>query len=125
MHIQGLRSYIERSVDKVIKSACYIWALLYRYLQLTTFVITLTNYGWLKVNKDGPRHVLAGAGLAEECVEGVIAASDGLVAGHLAIRLDPVLQAVQLPTGIAHLHPALAQVDGDYFTLKQKRNEMF
>ena len=55
--------------------------------------------------------------LAEECVEGVIPPSDGLVGGHLSVRLDAVLQAVQLPAGIADLAAGLAYVDGDALTL--------
>jgi hypothetical protein len=54
----------------------------------------LINDGRLKVDKDGPGHVLAGPGLREEGVEGIVAAADGLVGRHLAIRLDPMLQAV-------------------------------
>ena len=62
--------------------------------------------------------MLASASLAEEGVEGVITASDGLVTGHLAIRLDAVLQAVQFPAGITDLNTGLANVDGDAFALK-------
>ena len=42
----------------------------------------------LQVHEHAARHVLAGAGLGEEGVEGVVAAADGLVGGHLAIGLD-------------------------------------
>ena len=55
--------------------------------------------------------MLAGAGLAEEGVEGVVSATDRLVAGHLAVRLDAMLQAVQLPACIADLYSGLADVD--------------
>ena len=55
--------------------------------------------------------MFAGAGLAEEGVERVIAPSDGLVAGHLAIGLDAVFEAVQLPTGVTDLNTGLANVD--------------
>ena len=61
--------------------------------------------------------MFAGAGLAEEGVEGVVAAADGLVGGHLTVGLDAVLQAVQLPAGIADLHTRLAHVDGNDLTL--------
>jgi len=64
--------------------------------------------------------VFSGAGLGEEGVEGVIAAADGLVGGHLAVGLDAVLQAVELPAGVAHLAAGLAHVDGDTFPLKKK-----
>jgi len=76
----------------------------------------LIDNRWLEVDKDGPGDVLACAGLAEEGVEGVVSTSDGLVRRHLAIRLDPVLQAVQLPAGIADLHSGLTNVDRDTFT---------
>jgi hypothetical protein len=36
----------------------------------------------------------------------------------MAIRLDTMLQAVQLPAGIADLAASLADVDGDALTLK-------
>jgi hypothetical protein len=60
--------------------------------------------------------VLAGTSLGEEGVESIVATADGLVRGHLAVRLDAVLEAVELPAGIAGLDAALADVDGDYFT---------
>ena len=62
--------------------------------------------------------MLAGAGLTEERVEGIVTTADGLIAGHLAIRLDPVLEAVQLPAGITNLGTSLTHMDGDTFTLK-------
>ncbi|TYZ69144.1 hypothetical protein PybrP1_010479 [[Pythium] brassicae (nom. inval.)] len=70
----------------------------------------------LEVDKHGARDVLAGAGLGEECVEGVVAAADGLVARHLAVGLDAVLEAVELPAGVARLDAPLAEVHGDDFT---------
>ena len=76
----------------------------------------LVDYGGFQVDKDGPGDVLTGSGLAEEGVKGVITASDSLVTGHLAIRLDPVLQTVQFPTGVADLDTGLANMDGDTFT---------
>ena len=75
------------------------------------------NNGGLKINKDSTGNMLASASFGEEGVEGVISTTDGLVRGHLAIRLDPVLQAVELPAGIAHLATGLADMDGDTFTL--------
>ena len=53
-----------------------------------------TDDSGFQIDEDGAGHVFAGTGLTEESVEGVIATSNGLVAGHLAIRLDAVLQAV-------------------------------
>ena len=37
---------------------------------------------------------------------------------YLAIRLDPVLQAVELPAGVANLTAGLADMDADALTLK-------
>ena len=81
--------------------------------------------------------MLAGPGLAEEGAEGVIRhGGDGLVAGQLAVRLDAMLHAVELPeeeqlngfrlkahfsveilpAGVAHLDTGLANVDRDTFS---------
>ena len=79
----------------------------------------LTDYSGLQIDEDGARHVLAGPSLAEEGVEGVIPTSDGLVAGHLPVGLDAVLQAIELPARVAHLATGLAHVDGDAFPLRR------
>ena len=78
----------------------------------------LTNDSWLEVNEYSPWDVFASTSLAEEGVEGVVTTSDGLVRGHLTIRLDSVLQTVQLPACIADLNSGLSDVDGDTFPLK-------
>lgn len=63
-----------------------------------------------------PGHMLASSCLTEEGVEGVISSPNGLVTWHLAIRLDAMFQAVELPAGIADLDTSLANVDGDALT---------
>merc|ERR1719217_1366080 len=70
----------------------------------------------LEVDVDRARDVLAGARLREEGVEGVVAAADGLVRGHLAVGLDAVLEAEELPAGVAALETGLADVDADALT---------
>ena len=77
----------------------------------------LTNNSRLQINKDGTGHVLSSSGLTEEGVEGVITTSDGLVRWHLAIRLNAVLEAVQLPAGVTDLATSLSNVDRDTLTL--------
>ena len=62
--------------------------------------------------------MLPSSGLGEESIETVISGSDGLVGGHLAIRLDAVLQTVELPAGVANPDTGLADVDTDTLTLK-------
>jgi len=64
----------------------------------------------LEVDEDSTRDVLAGTSLGEEGVEGVITAADGLVGGHLTVRLDAVLEAVELPAAISHLDATLTDV---------------
>ena len=55
----------------------------------------------------------------EEGVEAVISSPDSLVAGHLAIRLDAVLQTVEFPAGVANLDPGLADVYTDALSLNR------
>merc|ERR1711976_406661 len=71
----------------------------------------LINHSGLKIHKDCTGHMLAGTSLAEEGVEGIVSTSDGLVRGHLAIRLDAVLQTVELPASITDLDASLANMD--------------
>ena len=97
----------------------------------------LVDDGGLQVHEDGPGNVLPGAGLLnkkkhkkfysfqnnlqptrEESVEGIISSAHSLVARHLAIRLDPVLQAVELPAGVANLTSGLADVYRNTLSLK-------
>ena len=56
----------------------------------------LVNHGELEVHKPGPGHMLPRPRLGEG-IEGVIASHNGLAAGHGAVRLDSVLEALQLP----------------------------
>ena len=60
--------------------------------------------------------------LSKEGVERVVGDADGLVGGHLAVRLDAVLQAIELPARVAHLATSLAHVDGDAFPLRRHLN---
>merc|ERR1719504_23213 len=76
----------------------------------------LVDDGRLEVDEHAAGHVLARARLREEGVEGVVATTDGLVRGHLAVGLDAVLKAVELPAGVTALHAALAHVDRDHLT---------
>jgi len=71
----------------------------------------LVNDGGLQIKEDTSGDVLASAGLAEEGVESIITASDGLIRGHLTVRLDTVLEAEQLPAGVSDLDSGLTDVD--------------
>jgi hypothetical protein len=59
--------------------------------------------------------VLPSARLTEESVESVVTATDGLVARHLPIRLDSMLEAEELPACIANLDAGLSNVDAKGF----------
>merc|ERR1719171_2983187 len=76
----------------------------------------LVDDGRLEVDEHTARDVLARAGLREEGVEGVVAAANRLVRGHLAVGLDAVLEAVELPAGVTGLDTGLAKVDRDNLT---------
>ena len=80
----------------------------------------LTNHGRLQIDKDGTRNVLPSAGFAKKGVEGVVSTADGLVGRHCAVRLDAMLQTVQLPTRVTDLHTGLAYVDGYALTLRDE-----
>lgn len=65
------------------------------------------HHSWFEIDKDGPWHVLASTRFGEEGVEGVVGNSDGVIGWHLTIGLDAMFQAIELPTGIAHLDSGL------------------
>jgi hypothetical protein len=85
---------------------------LLRMVQLTiSSSADLIAHSRLKVDKDTTRNVLTSTGLREERVEGVITTTDGLVGRHLTIRLNAVLEAVQLPATITSLHTSLTKMN--------------
>ena len=86
----------------------------------------LTDNSGLEVNKHGAGHMLSSSSLAEEGIEGVVASADGLVRGHLAVWLNAVLQAIELPAGVANLDASLPNVDRDALTLwRRKRQKQY
>ena len=74
-----------------------------------------------QVHEHSPWDMFSSSSLREKSIEGVISSTDSLVGRHLAIRLDAVLKAIQLPTGIANLAASLSDVDGDALTLQISR----
>ena len=81
------------------------------------FGYSLTDNSGFQVYEDGTRNVFSRSSFAEKRVKGIITTADGFVARHLAIRLNSMLQAVQLPTSIANLNSGLANVDRNTLTL--------
>lgn len=86
---------------------------------------TITDDSGLQVYEHCPGHVLPRRCLTEEGLERRIHLFrlrfhrfHLLGARNGPIRLNPVLKAVQLPAGIAHLHASLPDVDGNAFPLE-------
>ena len=77
----------------------------------------LTDNSGFQVYEDSTRNVFSRSSFAEKGVKGIITTADGFVARHLAIRLNSMLQAVQLPTSISNLNSSLANVDRNTLTL--------
>ncbi len=85
---------------------------------------SLTYYSWLQIYKHSARDVLSSPCLTEEGVEGVISTADGLVGRHLAVRLDAVLQTVELPAGIANLHASLPNMNRNTLALQNQTEQI-
>lgn len=86
---------------------------------------TITNNGGLQVYEHRPGHVFPRCRLTEEGLKrrihlfslrlrgfGYLGAGDG------PVGLDAVLEAVELPASVAHLHARLPDVDGDALPLQ-------
>jgi len=65
----------------------------------------------LEIEEDSAGDVLAGTSLGEEGVEGIVTTTDSLIGGHLAIGLNSVLEAEELPAGVTDLDTGLTDVD--------------
>merc|ERR1719436_535945 len=76
----------------------------------------LIDHSRLEVDVNSTGHVLASTSLREEGVESIIAATDGLIGRHLAVRLDAVFKAEKFPGGITDLDTGLTKMDVDNFT---------
>ena len=76
----------------------------------------LIDNGGLEIEEDASGDVLAGTGLGEEGVEGIITATDSLVGWHLSVRLDSVLEAEELPASVTDLDTGLSNVDRNNFS---------
>ena len=85
---------------------------------------SLVNDSWLQVYKDSSWNMFSTSSLREESLEGVVPKC--LVRGHAPIRLDAMLEAVELPTGVSNLTASLADMDRDTLTLERyDLREMF
>jgi len=70
----------------------------------------LINHSWLQVNKNSSGNMFASTSLSKECCVGVISPHH-LVRRNVTIRLDPMLQAIQFPTGIPNLASSLTNMN--------------
>ena len=80
----------------------------------------LTDNCWLQVHENGSWNVFPGSCLQEERLERVVALEGGVVR-HEAIRLDSVLETVQLPACVAYLAPGLADMHRNALPLKAQQ----
>jgi hypothetical protein len=55
--------------------------------------------------------VLSSSGFREEGVEGIISTTNGLIGGHLSVRLNTVLKAEEFPAGVTDLDTSLSNVN--------------
>ena len=67
--------------------------------------------GGFENEEDGSGDVLSSTSLGEEGVEGVVTTTDGLIGGHLTVRLDSVLEAEEFPACCTDLDTGLSNVD--------------
>merc|ERR1712061_146188 len=84
----------------------------------------LIDDGGLEIEEDSAGDVLASTSLGEEGVESIITTTDGLIGGHLTVRLDTVLEAEELPAGVTDLDTGLTAVDGNNFSHCDVRLEL-
>jgi hypothetical protein len=90
---------------------------LLRVVELTVGTGTdFVTHRWLKIDVLCTWPVLSRTSLRDKGVESIVTASDGLVGWHLTIRLDTVLETVELPATVTSLDTGLTNVDGDGFT---------
>ena len=68
------------------------------------------NNSGLKIHEDSTRDVIPSTSFIKKGVKSIITSTDSLVTWHLAIKLDPMLEVVKLPTGISDLNTGLTDV---------------
>merc|ERR1712113_936349 len=107
--------------DRVVSSSVVVSGVLLsvdellRMVQLTVGSASgLINDSRLQIDEDCSWDVLASTSLGEEGLEGVV--PEGLIGGHVAVGLDAMFEAVELPAGVSDLATGLADVDGDALT---------
>ena len=81
------------------------------------FIFNHTYHRRLQIDKYCSGYVSSTARLTKERVVRLIFDTHGLIAWHDTVRLDAMFQAVQLPTGVAHLAASLADMERNDFTL--------
>merc|ERR1740129_2043272 len=74
------------------------------------------DYSGFQVHKDAAWHVFSRTRFAEKRVKSIISAAYGLVRRHLAVWLNTMFKAEQLPACIPDLHAGLTDVDTEALT---------
>lgn len=81
-----------------------------------TTCLFLTDDSGLQIDEDRPWNVFPTGRLREECIKRVILRPRVIVIVNGPVGPDAVLEAIELPAGIAHLDAGLANMNGDHFT---------
>ena len=94
----------------------------YKYAKSTGHVTAeLTNHSRFQINEESSRNELSWPGLVEERRQvGAVAVITLIHLGLLvdaAVRVEAVLQAVELPAGVSDLYTSLSDMKRDDFTL--------
>jgi len=72
--------------------------------------------GGFEIDENSSGDVFTSTSLREEGVESVITTTDGLIGGHLTVRLDTVFQAEKFPAGVTDLDTTLTDVNRKDFS---------
>ena len=130
--IGELTDAVEHKVDDLLTDGVVTTSVVVRGILLTSDELLrveqllvgtgadLIDYGRLEIDEHGTGYVLTGTSLAEEGVESIIAATDGLVRGHLPVGADTMLEAVQLPASVTDLDTGLTDVDATNETREEQ-----
>merc|ERR1719483_1663319 len=77
----------------------------------------LVNNRRVQIDKDCSGYMFTGSSFGKKRRKRIVSSCVGnLFRGHGAIGLEPMFEAVELPTGVAHLDSGLTNVDGKAFS---------
>jgi hypothetical protein len=81
----------------------------------------LIDHSRFEINHHATRNMLPCPSFRKKCVKCIITTADGLVTGHLTIRLNAMLEAEEFPARIANLNTTLTKMKAEDLTHNCKR----